>query len=66
VSAFRDLLVEAHAKGETHMRFEVDLAAFFANSESDAWIASGRVTELTSFGRTGEEALRRFVEKVAL
>ena len=63
MSAFRDLLAEAFAKGETHMRFEVDLPAFFASEQAHAWTASGRVMEAMTFGRTGEEALRFFVEK---
>lgn len=63
MSAFRDLLQVAHAKGVKRFAFCVDLDAFFADAEADSWQAlddAGRDGE----GRTGEEALRRIVERL--
>jgi hypothetical protein len=68
VSAFRDLLAEAHAKGVRYMRFEVDLAQFFSDDQAESWTAA-QITHYDTDdvypdarGRTGEEALCRYVE----
>lgn len=63
MSAFRDLLREAHAKGVKCLTFEVNLDAFFVDEQADSWSCSGESG--VAFGRTGEEALRFYVAKVA-
>lgn len=64
VSAFRDLLKQAHDKGIREMRFEVDLVAFFADDQAESWHAEGTEDRILASGRTGEEALRHYVERL--
>ena len=70
MSAFRDLLKQAHEKGATYMRFEVDLPKFFSDDQAESWTAA-KITwhDLDDVpgldkGRTGEEALRHLVERL--
>lgn len=69
MSAFRDLLAEAHAKGVRFLTFDVDLKDFFANEQNEAWRcesreADGELVIPSAQGRTGEEALREFMRGV--
>lgn len=67
MSAFRDLLKQAHEKGARYLRFEVDLDAFFESEENPSWDVADTDKDAYmdySTGRTGEEALRRLVEKL--
>jgi hypothetical protein len=62
MSAFRDLLKQAHEKGETFIEFRVSLADFFADEQNESWGAYAVSGKRIDTGRTGEEALRRLVE----
>jgi len=69
VSAFRDLLKAAHAKGVKTVSFEVDLVDFFADEQHLSWVcmredADADGEPVIALGRTGEEALRFMVEKI--
>lgn len=64
MSAFRDLLVQAHEKGETGMTFSVDLPTFLTNEQSESWRVFGMRKGIVAHGRTGEEALRHLVERL--
>jgi hypothetical protein len=60
MSAFRDLLKQAHERGVRHMTFAVNLDRFFATNEDDeSWYCEAPAfRRCDGFGRTGEEALR--------
>lgn len=62
MSAFRDLLREAHVKGVRTITFTVDLDAFARDDQAESWIAIRRGD--AAGGRTGEEALRRLVDRI--
>lgn len=69
MSAFRDLLEQASAKGVRFIRFDVDLKDFFANEQNEAWRAAVEDNHFVNVvpdgvGRTGEEALRHLVERL--
>ena len=67
MSAFRDLLEQARAKGQTKLWFEVDLPAFFADEQSPSWSCGNELAGdnfAEAHGRTGEEALRHLVERL--
>jgi hypothetical protein len=64
MSAFRDLLKQAHEKGVRAMTFSVDLVSFFADEQSDSWRAAEQSGGAVTKGRTGEEALRHLVERL--
>lgn len=68
MSAFRDLLAEAHAKGVTDVAFYCILPRFFGDEESMSWAATGiragDAPPVAGEGRTGEEALRHLVERL--
>lgn len=60
ISVFEGLLLAAKEAGCTRLRFEVDLAAHFA--EQDAWtVATGEKPVVR--GRTGQDALAKLVER---
>jgi outer membrane lipopolysaccharide assembly protein LptE/RlpB len=62
MSAFRDLLKQAHEKGVKVMAFDVDLDQFFGDEQSKSWGAT--TGSVAGQGRTGEEALRHLVERL--
>lgn len=68
MGAFRDLMQEAHDKGVTDLAFYVNTPRLFADEESASWsatgIRAGGQPPVAAEGRTGEEALRRLVEKL--
>lgn len=67
MSAFRDLLAEAHAKGVTDVAFYCILPRFFGDEQAQSWSATGIRTNaapVAAEGRTGEEALRHLVERL--
>ena len=67
MSAFRDLLAQAHAAGITDIAFYVNVPRFFADEQYASWTATGvrtGATPIASEGRTGEEALRHLVERL--
>jgi hypothetical protein len=67
VSAFRDLLEQAHAKGMRFIHFNVDLKDFFADEQNQSWrcYSWDNICPSEDFeGRTGEEALRHLVERL--
>jgi hypothetical protein len=65
MGAFSDLLQQLHAKGERFVTFTVDLRGFFASPENEAWRAElDEPDRPAEQGRTGEEALRRLVERL--
>lgn len=63
MSAFRDLLKEAHSKGIRQMAFTVDLDDFFRDDQADSWMAFA-ADHPSERGRTGEEALRQLVGRI--
>lgn len=67
MSAFRDLLKQAHGKGVTDVAFYVQVPRFFADEQAASWSATGLrtgATPVAAEGRTGEEALRHLVERL--
>lgn len=69
MSAFRDLLEQASAKGVRFLAFTVDLKDFFADEQNEAWRATAEDNHFVNVvpdgvGRTGEEALRHLVERL--
>lgn len=62
MSAFRDLLKQAHEKGIRFLTFDVDLKDFFADEQNNAWRVE--TDDVGAAGRTGEEALRHLVERL--
>lgn len=63
MGAFRDLMADALAQGITRLRFEVDLPKHFGPDQTDSWTCVAGESPYAR-GRTGEEALRNFVEQV--
>lgn len=61
-SPFKDLIVKAAELGERNITFTVDIPAFLLAPEQDSWRAHGLAKDILTYGRTGEEALRRLVE----
>ena len=71
MSAFRDLLKQAHEKGVVYTGFSCNLEEFFANEQGQSWKCWGAGPDLDpdderreAWGRTGEEALRHLVERL--
>lgn len=67
MSAFRDLLQQAHDAGITDVAFYVNVPRFFTDEQYASWSATGLragATPIASEGRTGEEALRHLVERL--
>lgn len=70
MSAFRDLLKQAHEKGVEFVGFTCHVDEFFTSEQSKSWkcYASGPGlkpdTRNEARGRTGEEALRHLVERL--
>lgn len=70
MSVFRDLMEEAATLGAARMGFLVDLQDYGEEDMTERWLCTvtGPIGEpLTDAkGRTGEEALRRVVERLHL
>lgn len=71
MSAFRDLLQQAHTKGAAEIGFYCNPEAFFANDQALSWKCWAAGPDLDpdeerreAWGRTGEEALRHLVERL--